>query len=90
MMTDDCKDYEEKLREIDQLKEIISIQEKTIKYAKEICDDLRKKLATSKYDGAKELAERLEETKFKQNNKYIVYAQNIDVILKEMEKWCNV
>ena len=35
-------------------------------------------------EAIKEFAERLKETKFKHDNDYIIYAKNIDVLVKEM------
>lgn len=38
----------------------------------------------AKAKAIKEFAERLKETKFKHDNDYIIYAENIDVLVKEM------
>ena len=38
----------------------------------------------AKAEAYKEFAERLKETKFKHGNEYIIYAENIDTLLKEM------
>lgn len=35
-------------------------------------------------DGVREFAERVKETKFKHGNEYVIYADNIDQIAKEM------
>ena len=39
---------------------------------------------TARAEAIKEFAERLKETKFKHDNDYIIYAKNIDVLVKEM------
>lgn len=41
-------------------------------------------IAASRSEAVKEFAERLKETKFKHDNHYIVYSENIDVLVKEM------
>ena len=43
------------------LKEEIAFKGRTIEYAKEICDELRERLAKSKAEAVKEFAERLKE-----------------------------
>lgn len=45
---------------------------------------LSNEILEAKPEAAREFAERLKETKFKHDNDYIIYAENIDVLVKEM------
>ena len=44
----------------------------------------RIRLKTAKAEAIKEFAERLNDTKFWNGNEYVIYADNIDVLVKEM------
>lgn len=62
-------------KEIERLKSYISAMTVTMHNSEE----------ATRAEAIREFAERLKETKFKHGSDYMVYAENIDVIVKEME-----
>lgn len=85
------KDIGKFLRDIDFLKTFINSQQAEIERLTEYNENLQtantalsNEILEAKLEAAREFAERLKETKFKHDNDYIIYAENIDVLVKEM------
>lgn len=85
------KDIGKFLRDIDFLKTFINSQQAEIERLTEYNENLQtsntalsNEILEAKLEAVREFAERLKETKFKHDNDYIIYAENIDVLVKEM------
>ena len=78
--------------EIERLKEEVYIKDRAISYAKEICRDLRQRLAKSKTEAVKEFAESLKKSSRKMQSSDFggefwdkaVLVEDIDNLVKEM------